>query len=560
MRQKRLILILTLITAFLSAIFLSWTKLDYTYELEGTRYPVDLTQISNLSDASFDVNTGEYQVRGEDPNFELPGISFPIDGFEIELKNGGSQDLVFETFFTEDLEKGFAATKKSRGVVKRFCNSGIVRVPRTQNFSEGGFRLDIDDDCYITGIQAFQGKISKNYSINSDFVISVVSIFLLLFVSAWVLIIPAHRERIVRTKSAVLSLFTDDTNTGRPHFYEYDWMRISASFFVIMCHAVSYELDPAKMSGGRGAIILKNIYLLGLCCNMLYVLLSGALLLQPKKEKLHSFYLHRMGKILLPLLVYYTIFSYMNGYFKDGILAGIWSTAMQAVQGAPNYAPNFWLVYVLLGLYVFAPFLRVMLANMSEKQLGALAAIIFILNIFESYLPKFGMNFGLVTPLTGWIGAFIFGYFLTTNLAKKYDRVFLAGGVLGIAMQLGMATFAPAQANEAAGCLTTTYLLAVGLFVLFRHFPSVFGKKSVFIAFLSKYSYSVILIHWYVYFVQVQGVYDFDNRFVHLTAAYVSGVLLTLVICYGFAFLFDNTCLLGIQYAYEKIVGKITKK
>ena len=89
------------------------------------------------------------------------------------------------------------------------------------------------------------------------------------------------------------------------------------------------------------------------------------------------------------------------------------------------------------------------------------------------------------------------------------------------------------------------------------------GKSNLIVRMCSKYSYAIILIHWYALFVVVQGK-------LHITAlrfGCIGGigvtVVVTFLVCLAMGILYDNTVVIVCNVLFEKIVemiGRLTHK
>lgn len=171
----------------------------------------------------------------------------------------------------------------------------------------------------------------------------------------------------------------------------------------------------------------------------LFVMLTGALLLAPSKqnEELGTFFKKRFSRIGLPFIFWgalYFIWDFYvenqpatQSFFVDGILKGPYFT--------------FWYLYMLVGLYLVTPLLRVLVANASEKLLKYGFAIWFIGTALIPLIPflsstVLGTTYTLdsnVFVIPEYVGYFVLGAYLVN--VKVTNRRLLAGVMaLGIAL------------------------------------------------------------------------------------------------------------------------------
>ena len=163
----------------------------------------------------------------------------------------------------------------------------------------------------------------------------------------------------------------------------------------------------------------------------LFVLLSGALLLQPEKtESLSSFFKKRWNRIGLPFFFWSTI------YFVWVFVVQNAPFSIEAVvQGLLNGAyTQFWYIYVLVGIYLWTPILRIFINHADPKLIKYFIIIWFV---GASLIPLFDLLtiFQIhrdVFTITGFVGYFVLGSYLTTIKLRRSTIVKLF--LLGVAL------------------------------------------------------------------------------------------------------------------------------
>jgi surface polysaccharide O-acyltransferase-like enzyme len=161
----------------------------------------------------------------------------------------------------------------------------------------------------------------------------------------------------------------------------------------------------------------------------LFLMLTGALLLQPEKnESLSVFFKKRWARIGLP-----AIFWGVAYFAWDFLVQKIPFTLAAIIQGILNGPyTQLWYLYVLAGLYLLTPILRVTLANADETIVKYFillwivgVAIIPFFRLFTTYQ----LNTNVFT-LTGYIGFFVLGTYLSTvQIRRKTLTIFITLGV-----------------------------------------------------------------------------------------------------------------------------------
>jgi surface polysaccharide O-acyltransferase-like enzyme len=163
----------------------------------------------------------------------------------------------------------------------------------------------------------------------------------------------------------------------------------------------------------------------------LFVMLTGALLLQPSKnESLSVFFKKRWARIGLPWIFW------GGAYFAWDFLvehqAFTSSAIIQGLLNGPYY--QFWYLYMLVGLYLLTPILRIFIAH-ADQTIIKYFVILWFLGV--AIIPVFGLltTYQLssdVFTITGYVGYFVLGtYLLTVQIRRLTLSIFM---ILGIAL------------------------------------------------------------------------------------------------------------------------------
>jgi len=163
----------------------------------------------------------------------------------------------------------------------------------------------------------------------------------------------------------------------------------------------------------------------------LFLMLTGALLLQPEKtDTLSVFFKKRWARIGLPSLFWFA------AYFAwDFLVQGIPLTAGAIVQGILNGPyTQMWYMYVLVGLYLLTPILRIFMAHADQTMIKYFV-LLWVLGVailpFFDLLSPFQLNSN-VFAMTGYVGFFVLGAYLSTvNMQRSKLSIFI---ILGIAL------------------------------------------------------------------------------------------------------------------------------
>lgn len=353
-------------------------------------------------------------------------------------------------------------------------------------------------------------------------------------------------------------MFCGNRTSGGRKIYM-DYARIFAAVMVILTHACSMQADA-------DAPVWKTNLLLccaaiGLVCNPLYVMISGSLLLSSEKEEsLGTFYFRRFVKIVIPMVVYYVIFLCISGQISLIPPRNLKEGALQILAGASGIVPHYWLIYILISLYVTAPFIRVMVRNLKDSSIKVLFFLILAEEAVTAYLPLAGVQTGFAMNLAGWEGVFILGYIVTERRTKWMERLVLIFGAVSAVMIAAAAVRDYSFMEYISNTAPVMVLFAAAVLILLSKFERVLrGKLPSVVQALSKYSYSIILVHWYGLFVVTWGKIGVQPLRFGCIGGIVLTVLTAVIVCFILGFAADHTVVLVVQKAVEGLGGLIRR-
>ena len=227
-----------------------------------------------------------------------------------------------------------------------------------------------------------------------------------------------------------------------------DNSRILAIYAVVLLHVASAVERGSDI--GTEYWWFGNIYESAVrWCVPVFVMVSGALLLDPnKKEDLLTFYKKRFSRILVPISIW-TVFFLAAAFLKNSLMGNeltIMDLLKRVLSGRPYY--HMWFLYMILGLYLFTPFFRKIIANSTKNELVFLAVITFaisafnyaygggrsklFINWFLLYAPFFFVGYLIrqdknrPSIVVLW-GAFLFSFLLTCVGYYLTDRSYFYG-------------------------------------------------------------------------------------------------------------------------------------
>lgn len=552
-----------------------YRNLSYHYEMRGdvTELSYSNMEVVGYDTVSVDGSGGKnFTVAGDDPGFTLTltteYAAKNIGGIELRFEEPwtGEEALPVQVFYAEA-----GALFSERHSVKSGLKAGekslLLPIPARQYET---IRFDIDGDFILEGIFSCNEPMAAHAYVSQDTVDICIWYFPVIIIG-FSLIFQAHRVRMsqggftVRSYTKYIFLGADPSAGHEAYL---DWLRALAALFVILAHSCSSMLDQADANWKRLALVCGLS--LGLCCNLLYVMLSGTLLLDSRKdreESVVSFYIRRASKVIVPLIAYSFLLFDINDEVHFFPPQNIGNSLKRIVTGGSSVGPHLWLIYTIVALYLVTPFFRVMVQHMSDKLLKSMAVVILVLNALTAYLPLFGMTFGAATFLAGWEGVFLLGYILTRQndpehpkddlvVAKRRNRMMMFAAIVSYIVMVVVVYVDSTQMNYVYGNTTTILITSCGIFVWFVNNKDKFKEKSnVLLRLCSRYSYSIILIHWYALFVVVQGKFHITALRFGCLGGIVASVVATFGVCIVLAVVFDNTVVIVCNVLFDKLTA-----
>lgn len=366
-----------------------------------------------------------------------------------------------------------------------------------------------------------------------------------------------HRRRAACSEDYIKKLLGLEVRADRD--FRYDWLRVLAVVMVIVTHAVQVDLSLGLVTDERQIFICNIVYMLCLACNLIYVMLSGALLIPYKEEKLSDFYIKRVVKVFFPMAVYFLFYLWQDRELENVTWGTVGNIFTRLLQGDTPESPHYWLMYTLLSVYIVIPLFRYMFRNMPYKMLSTIVAISLVLMGINLFSP---LKIALTSFLAGWEGVAIIGYWVTRPETKRYYGVLVGTGITAFAVMILMIA---KELDYRTLCCNTSpvmTLISVGIFAFVYGRDKIFGRGNALLNILSKYSYSLILIHWWSLHWITRGRLGIQVTQYH-GGGLVLSLLVTLFVSLLAAICIDNFVMVFVEQIFwwmlegvKKLIGK----
>jgi surface polysaccharide O-acyltransferase-like enzyme len=285
-----------------------------------------------------------------------------------------------------------------------------------------------------------------------------------------------------------------------------DLARVCAMAAVVLLHC---EAMPNSQFGQIPLAIWwqTNIYNAFVCMAVpLFVMLSGALIVNAAPQDDAAFLRRRVGRLLVPLLVWTLIYAAWYRFAWEKPLTGM-ELFIHLVSG--YYKPIFahlWFMYLIISLYLAAPLLRIYFRHSSLPSQLYFIALWFVATGIKPLLARqAGIELGLyLDPFFGFIGYFLLGATLARFLPERAEpgRLFVCWGIVLAGYVTNL--FGTYALSSAAGRLDdylyehiapTVMLMTPASFVLLRHYGSRLAAPAGGLLCLSRLTFGIYLAH-----------------------------------------------------------------
>ena len=301
---------------------------------------------------------------------------------------------------------------------------------------------------------------------------------------------------------------TGDKQVGKQegivHHSWIDLVRVVAVFQVVLVH-LSYVIffkDELPPSDWAAANFYDSLSRMGV---PLFFMVSGFLLLG-KSEPVSDFFRKRFVKVGIPALfwsVFYLFFAvaaYRNGTMSPFRIL----LSMLKTMYLGDVEIHLWFLYILLGIYLVAPLLRVFVSAASQRDLAYFAIMWFVATPFLEVLQFLtGFKTALDIPVVaGYVGYFMLGYLLRdVRLSRRGWILSVLGIVVAVAITfIGTGLLSAGEEHVEIRLysyfsLPTVLASICGFLVLKDLGKRLSGKAGTAMRIISAASFGIYLIH-----------------------------------------------------------------
>jgi surface polysaccharide O-acyltransferase-like enzyme len=240
-----------------------------------------------------------------------------------------------------------------------------------------------------------------------------------------------------------------------------DLLRIGAIVAVVIIHAVSSATKASGTGWHPAAWWAANLLNTAcLWCVPVFVMVSGALLLDPAKRVTSSDFLRRRAvRIGVPLVFWIGVYLvFQRQFYGEDLSVG---TTVKAVASGDPFLQLYFL-FIVAGLTALTPVLRKLIEHSSRRELYWMTGAALGFGLVEHAFRELGGGggFNAITRFLPYVGYYLAGYVLRTAEVTEWTqrlsrRLFLAGW---LATAIGSGALAARYGWTANGYFLYDYL------------------------------------------------------------------------------------------------------
>jgi surface polysaccharide O-acyltransferase-like enzyme len=212
-----------------------------------------------------------------------------------------------------------------------------------------------------------------------------------------------------------------------------DLVRTVAIVLVVLVHVTAFPFSIQGLMTSTAMFDWWTTDVFGAVANLsvpLFIMLSGVLLLNPEKadEPLRVFFKKRLTRIGVPI-VFWTVAYFAWNYYLHGFSFSPTNVVEGLLSGSYYHL---WFLYLLVGLYMATPVLRVLVKNLDHRRFRYFLTLWVIGTFTIPFINAFGgLGFNAdVFIFVGWVGYFLLGVFLLqTQVSRRLLYACLVGGL-----------------------------------------------------------------------------------------------------------------------------------
>jgi surface polysaccharide O-acyltransferase-like enzyme len=315
-----------------------------------------------------------------------------------------------------------------------------------------------------------------------------------------------------------------------------DVARVLAIVAVVLVHVIAPVVTGHWANEGSAGWWTANVIDSALrWCVPVFVMISGALLLDPRRvERPRDFYVRRLGRVGVPLIVWTLVYLAFRQWWLGQDLS-VEDAARGVLAGTPFLQLYF--LYVLVGLYAMAPFLKIVIRHTTRRMQAGLAGVLIgigALDQFASMLVGAGSSTA-ATRFLPFAGYFVAGWVLR-DMRLTPHRVRVAGALFATSVVATAGLVGVLSAPDGWGTpgrylygylSPTVVMMSLSAFVLLRAAGAATRVRPHRMSAIASVTFGIFLVHPLVLY-PLQAVWQLPSTPLSLLVAAASHATVTI--------------------------------
>ncbi len=280
----------------------------------------------------------------------------------------------------------------------------------------------------------------------------------------------------------------------------FDLLRCVAAVAVIAIHVLAPYRDGLGVIPFDHWVTAVSVNSVTRWAVPVFILISGALMLSDDRPFNASYYVRRrLGKVLIPFLVWSLFYAYLSGWTAQGYDPEV---SKEVLKHSPEHATYYHLgfFYYFIPLYFVVPFLQLMVQRLDTSAIVAFTAVWLVTT--ACYL--FRIDGPWSHELWLYTGYLTLGYLLYKKVPLKgwIITTFILLGSAALVWTVFMVVMNSIEADHYTVGRWLSYktinvvLAASMIFMCCKHVGNVFSERTQrIISFISKHSLGIYLLH-----------------------------------------------------------------
>ena len=221
-------------------------------------------------------------------------------------------------------------------------------------------------------------------------------------------------------------IILEQSNMIQSRIEYYDILNILSCMAVVILHSNGYIHSFVKDDYWGLHVAIDTLFFFAV---PLFFMLSGANLINyRKKYSTNTFIRKRLKRTVFPFLFWSIFFliSFTIIHWGDTSQMITWKKTVQILITGKIPLTNYWFFIPLFFLYMFMPFISLMIKDMNTKQISYLCLLLIVFQtIIPTILNLIEVNEELPLPLNGFLIYALLGYLFSISDFEKNDKLIL---------------------------------------------------------------------------------------------------------------------------------------